>query len=267
MGPQSNLKIQKEWCRYWIRSHYGFEQRSALVLLLSEERPRHVDFCPTTENPSKLVATRTTQASDAFEKTLHELRWQFAQPVFVLLKINSKSNRYQPDAGPANAAIDDFPTRWLSALDHSESVSSASDLCAWICASDTLLMVETPQKTKPMSCFGWIKPIAEVAYGFGKPLNTLDLDEEALGPLESTVGLIRNPCSNPKIGELNWERLHQSNRETLAIAAEELDFTSPINPGSWTYEQGLQRLEKAWSLASEISSRTSEDSSEQRKVA
>ena len=267
MGSQSNLKIQKEWCRYWIRSHYGFEQRSALVLLLSEEQTRHVDSCSITENRNKGTATTSSGTSDAFEKTLHELRWQFAQPVFVHLKINSKSNRHLPDAGPANAAADDFPPRWLSAIDHSESVSSASDLCAWICASDTLLVVEPPEKPEPINHFGWSKPIAEVAYGFGKPLNTLVLKKGALEPLGATVGLVQNPGSNPKVGELNWERLHQSSREMLAIAMGASDSRSQINPGTWTYEQGLQSLENAWCLASEVSSKTFEDSSEQRKVA
>ncbi len=267
MGPQSNLKIQKEWCRYWIRSHYGFEQRSALVLLLSEERPRRVDSCPITENLGNATATAASETSDAFEKALHELRWHFAQPVIVHLKLPSKSSRDLPKGPHTDCATYDLPARWLSALDHSESVSSASDLCAWICASDTLLMVEHPQNTDPMGRIGWLKPIAEVAYGFGKPLNNVGLSGGNREHSHSTTGCVSNADSDPKGWELNWERLHQSNRDMLAIALAPSDLRIHTNPGSWTYDQGLQSLENAWNLVCGVAVEPLELSRDSRKAA
>ena len=266
MGPQSSLKIQKEWCRYWIRSHYGFEQRSALVLLISEERPGQEDSNPISETDKKGTAT-TSEMSTAIEKTLYELRWQFAQPVFVHLKVPLKSHRDLPKTTHADCAIDDLPARCFSALDHSEAVSSASDLCAWICASDSLLLIESPQDTDPIGRFGWLNPIAEVAYGFGKPLNVMGLSEGNRQRCQSTADGVRNADSASKGWELSWERLHQSSRETLAITLDPSDWRNHTNPGFWTYEQGLQRLENAWRLACGVAVDSLELSREQRKVA
>jgi len=266
MGPQSSLKIQKEWCRYWIRSHYGFEQRAALVLLLSEERPRREDSNPSSETDKKGTAA-TSVISVAIEKTLFELRWQFAQPVFVHLKVPSTSNRDLPKTTHVDCATDDLPGRCFSTVDHSEAVSSASDLCAWICASDSLLLIESPQDSDPVGRFGWLKPIAEVAYGFGKPLNVLGLSEGTHRRCPSKADGVWEADSAPQGWELNWERLHQSSRETLAITLDPSDLRNHTNPGSWTYEQGLQRLENAWHLACGVAVDSLELSREQRKVA
>lgn len=266
MGPQSSLKIQKEWCRYWIRSHYGFEQRAPLVLLLSEERRRKEDFNPIYETDGQETAT-TSEMSAAIEKILHDLRWQFAQPVFVHLKLPSKFNRDLPNENRADSATAELHARWLSAFDHSEAVSSASDLCAWICASDTLLVVDHPQDADPTGRFGWLNPIADVAYGFGKPLNTMGLSEAAREFCQSTADGVSNADKAPKGWELNWERLHQSRRETPAIALGPSDVRFHTNPGSWTYEQGLQRLENDWLLACGVATETLELSCEERKVA
>lgn len=266
MGPQSNLKIQKEWCRYWIRSHYGFEQRSALILLLSVDRSiRQETSGEEAGHESSIKVTHKFAAS--LDKILQDLRWQFAQPVFVNLKIAANSRPVFPETISAMDEALEMPTRYLSALDHSESVGCASDLCAWVCAADSLIMVQQPEFAGASIAFEWCKPIAELAYGFGKPFNKLDLGTAGRWVHPSQGEVVQKVDSPPLAPELNWERLHQSNRETLAIALGTSEFHSSSQPGLWTYKQGLERLEIAWRDASEATLEPVEHVGERRKVA
>ena len=171
MGFSTQLQIQKEWLRYWIRTKFGFRANSALVLILTSDR---VD--------------QPEAAQRELAQTLREIRWKFAVPTFIQLHLEFADGAhsvgiYREGAteirvGHGSDGIGEkvrgIPHLRLDGLIAStELVSNAEDLCAWMCAADSLVFFGGSEFGDSKRENRIFRTLSEVAYGIGRPLNRL----------------------------------------------------------------------------------------------
>jgi len=260
MGFSTQLQIQKEWCRYWIRTKYGFCANSALVVILTADGGDKPE-------PAKRELTQTLQ----------EMRWKFAVPTFIHLHVDFADSAhrvgiywdgttevrgdhladgtdradgtysYGMRSGGNRETVRDLPHLRLDGLiESTELASNAEDLCAWMCAADSIVFFggsEFRDSKREDSIF---QTLSEVAYGLGRPLNRLEkqITQESSQRRRDTEATTSEPSDDSigiRSGAFNWESVHQPR-----IPDHILEPSHVGNPVKMSYEEGRLHLQSLW---------------------
>lgn len=210
-----NLDIQLAWCQHWIREHLGLSPSASIVLFISDAR-----HCDTWQRRLNFAA---------IQSTVTEVRWQFASPTCILLKIIDPRQAQQAFEGPSLSG-------WI---DQHACVDNATDLVGWLGAARSIFVLENThsdsnhsndyQLTTPTHQ-NLTETLATICSGFNKPWN-----------------LISNSVSSNL--RLDWESLHQPQtvdqhkshnrttmdfKEAVATIQRSIDRTSPFGTQSTT---------------------------------
>ena len=267
MGFSTQLQIQKEWCRYWIRTKYGFRANSALVLILTSDRE---------DQPEA--------AQRELAQTLREIRWKFSVPTFIQLHLEFTDSAHtvgiyregatEMRAGHGSDGIGEtvrgIPHLRIDGLiESTELVSNAEDLCAWMCAADSLVFFGGSEFGDSNGEDRIFRTLSEVAYGIGRPLNRLsgqvtkessrhcgNGDEaESSDPAVDSIGI--------HTGAFAWESVHQPR---LPVHFPESSRVG--NSNKMSYEEGRLHLRSLWTVANQSDQNGVEaEKSNGRKVA
>ena len=161
-----NLNIELAWCRHWVREQLGLNSSDSIVLFVCDSRDPKVGLSQTQREAMQAIMT--------------EMRWQFSNPVSVLLSIVEKSVKTSRD--PYSFHYREF----CGIIDHQLPVDNASDLCGWIGACNTLFSSFRNRSDLE-------EKLIRVASGFQVPMN-----------------LIPNDAGAVFVDELDWEHIHQA---------------------------------------------------------
>lgn len=175
-----NLDIQQAWCRHWVRERLDIHPSGSLVLWIVDAQ--------------KNGASLTRKHRQRVDRLKTELRWHFSHPLFVLLSI--------VDGPMQNNSMSGI-------VDEHTTVDNATDLCGWVGAANSLLLLSSQLESGQSSPI--LEALSQVATAFRKPCNRICLEDAS-------------NLTDP----LNWERLHQASVEIRAsdrgIAS--IDFVS-----------------------------------------
>lgn len=175
-----NLDIQLAWCRHWVREQLGLKPTDSIVLLIRDSRIMPKVW---SKHQREVIRSISTQ-----------MRWQFSHPCCVLLSVVKSMGQ----------TVSFQEGSLIGVVDEQVAVSSASDLCGWIGAASTLILLhddssrgdlawrQSDSKGHPES-IDLLESIIAVSEQFKKPWNSI--------PLDVQLGTVL---------EFDWERLHQA---------------------------------------------------------
>ena len=282
MGFSTQLQIQKEWCRYWVRTKYGFRANSALVLILTADR----------EDKPEVAKRELAQA-------LREIRWNFAVPTFIQLHLEFEDsaarvgvcrastmqvrdgqgsdgeNSTGECSGGMGKSVREIPHLRLDGLiESTELVSNAEDLCAWMCAADSLVFFGGSEFGNAKREDRIFETLSEVAYGIGRPLNRLggQITEESSRRQEvgeaATSSDPAADCIRIHGGAFTWESVHQPRIPDHLPEPSRIGISRNGGPDGMSYEEGRLHLQSLWKVANQSDQNDGEaGKSNARKVA
>ena len=157
-----NLDIQQAWCRHWVRERLDVPPNGSLVLLISDAR--ETETCLTSKHRETIRQITT------------ELRWHFSHPVCILLSIVDRPIKIESMYGIVDEQI---------------TVDNPTDLCGWIGAANSLLLLSSHSPPEPLAPI--FETLSRLATAFRNPWNPIWLEDEVA------------PASR-----LDWEHVHQA---------------------------------------------------------
>ena len=186
------MEIQQGWCKYWVRQQLAIKPSQSIIAFISD--------CL---DCSGLSGSSSQKPLARLQDSLVDLRWQFRQPVFVLLSM----------AHLCSTAFRNYPA-WHLQFDHIEVPRTPSDACGWLGASDSVLILECSGLSRssiPPRNQSVLQTLQRICSGFSVPVNILDLHHQKADttaqPLSSRFP---QEASQYPTKELSWECLHQS---------------------------------------------------------
>jgi len=220
-----NLDIQLAWCNHWVRDRLGIPPSGSILLFVTDARGE--------------LAHSQRPYRQSIQHAISEARWQFANPVSVMLSITDRSTIKPFSLGSELHGL----------VDQHHTVCNATDLCGWLGASKSIFILTAPSgesrtnqdiQSASAESINLHQALKYVCSGFSKPWNQIPTTPSETNQLK-----------------LDWESLHQPSP---------IEQRSHARNASISFMQAVQILEIAILRKDDPASKNQETPMEYRKA-